>query len=87
MNSHLSSSVDFVVLTEQEPKPGGGSLVLVVEDDRELADEIRLDLEAGGHTVQVAGTLTEGLRAARSGDVGVLIIDRILPGRERTFNY
>ena len=80
MNSHLSSSVDFVVLTEQEPKPGGGSLVLVVEDDRELADEIRLDLEAGGHTVQVAGTLTEGLRAARSGDVGVLIIDRILQG-------
>jgi two-component system, OmpR family, response regulator len=80
MNSHLSSSVDFVVLTEQEPKPGGGSLVLVVEDDRELADEIRLDLEAGGHTVQVAGTLTEGLRAARSGDVAVLIIDRILQG-------
>ena len=62
--------------------PGDGSLVLVIEDDRELADEIRLDLEAGGHTVQVAGTLTEGLRAARLGDVGVLVIDRILQGED-----
>jgi two-component system, OmpR family, response regulator len=82
MNGHLSSSIDLVVLSEEEPKPGEGSLVLVVEDDRELADEIRLKLQAGGHAVQVAATLTEGLRAARSDDVAVLVIDRILHGED-----
>jgi two-component system, OmpR family, response regulator len=73
MNDHLSSCV-----LNEESKPGDGSLVLVIEDDSELADEIRLDLEAGGHTVQIAETSTEGLRAARSGDVAVLVIDRML---------
>ena len=79
MSVHHSSSVDFV-LSEEQPKPGGGSRVLVIENDRELAEEIRLDLEAGGHVVQVAETLTEGLRAARSGDASVLVVDRLLDG-------
>jgi two-component system, OmpR family, response regulator len=73
--------VDFVAVSENDPKPGN-SLVLVVEDDRELAEEIRLELQAGGHTVQVAETLTEGLRAARLSDVAVLVIDRMLNGED-----
>jgi two-component system, OmpR family, response regulator len=80
MNDHLSSCVDLGVFREEEPKPGGGGLILLVESDRELAEDIRLDLEAGGHLVQVAETSTEGLRAARSGDVDVLVIDRCLNG-------
>jgi two-component system OmpR family response regulator len=68
------------VLNEEESRPGGGSRVLVIEDDRELADEIRLDLEASGHTVQVAETFNEGLRTVRSGDAAVLVIDRVLEG-------
>ena len=79
MSVHHSSSVDFV-LSEEQPKPGGASRVLVIENDRELAEEIRLELEAGGHAVQVAETLTEGLRAARSGDASVLVVDRLLDG-------
>jgi DNA-binding response OmpR family regulator len=75
MNDHLSSCI----LNEEYSKPGG-SLVLLIEDDRELAEEIRLDLEAGGHMVQVAETSTEGLRAARSGDAAVLVVDRVLDG-------
>ena len=77
MSNHLSSCV-----LNEEPKPGDGSLVLVIEDDPELAEEIRLDLEAGGHPVQVAETLTEGLRAARSGQAAALVIDRILAGED-----
>jgi two-component system OmpR family response regulator len=73
MNDHLSSSV----LNQDYSRPGG-SLVLLVEDDRELAGAIRLDLEAGGHTVHIAETMAEGLRAARSGDVAALIIDRLM---------
>jgi two-component system, OmpR family, response regulator len=75
-------SGNSVVLSDEESKPGGGNLVLVIEDDRELAQEIRLDLQAGGHTVQLAETLTEGLEAACSGDVAVLVIDRILQGED-----
>jgi len=61
---------------------GGGSLIVVIEDDHPLAEEIRLELEAGGHTVQVAQTLTEGLRAARSGSVAALVIERTLHGED-----
>jgi two-component system, OmpR family, response regulator len=78
MSDHLSSCV----LNDEEPKPGSGSPILVIENDRELAEEIRLDLEAGGHTVQVAETLTEGLRAARSGHAAALVIDRMLHGED-----
>jgi two-component system OmpR family response regulator len=76
MSDHLSSCV----LNEEESRPGGGNLVLVIEDDRELAEEIRLDLGASSHAVQVAETLTEGLRTVRSGGAAVLVIDRVLEG-------
>ena len=80
MRGDISSSVDLGAFRQEQPKPGGGGLVLVIENNRELAEEIRLDVEAGGHTVQIAETLTEGLRAARSGDAGVLVVDRVLDG-------
>ena len=60
--------------------PGDGGLVLIIEDDAELAEEIRLDLETSGYAVQVAQTLTKGLQAARSGEAAVLIVDRFLEG-------
>jgi two-component system, OmpR family, response regulator len=76
MSDHLSSCV----LTGEEPKRGDGRSILIVENDAELAEEIRLGLEAAGHTVRVAETLTEGLRAARSGEAALLVIDRLLAG-------
>jgi two-component system, OmpR family, response regulator len=75
MNDHPSSCV----LSQDYSKPSG-SLVLLIEGDRELAGAIRLDLEAGGHTVHIAETMAEGLRAARSGDVAALVIDRLMDG-------
>jgi two-component system, OmpR family, response regulator len=79
MNDHLSSSTDLGVFKEEQPRLGA-SPVLVIQDDRELAQEIRRDLEASGHTVRVAETFAEGLRAARSGDASVLVVDRLLDG-------
>jgi two-component system, OmpR family, response regulator len=76
----MSDPLSTCVLTEEEPKPEGGSRILIVETDPELAEDIRLDLEAGGHSVQVEATSAEGLRAARSGDAAVLVIDRFLDG-------
>jgi two-component system, OmpR family, response regulator len=58
-----------------------GAPVLLVEDERDLAEEIRLELQASGHPVQIAETVDDGLRAARSG-VAVLIVDRMLHGED-----
>jgi two-component system OmpR family response regulator len=58
-----------------------GAPVLVVEDERDLAEEIRLELQASGHPVQLTETVDEGLRAARLG-AAVLVIDRMLQGRD-----
>jgi two-component system, OmpR family, response regulator len=58
-----------------------GSPILVVEDERELAEEIRLELEASGYLVHLSETVDDGLRAARSG-AAVLVIDRMLHGED-----
>jgi two-component system OmpR family response regulator len=55
--------------------------VLVVEDERELAEEIRLELQASGYPVQLFETVDDGLHAARLG-AAVLVIDRMLHGRD-----
>ncbi len=79
-----------MTISPSERKPGqtnrpaeglGGAPVLVVEDERDLAEEIRLELQASGHAVQLSETVEDGLRAARSG-VSVLIIDRMLQGED-----
>jgi two-component system OmpR family response regulator len=62
-------------------RAGGGGVILLIEDDGELAEEIRLDLETSGRAVQVAPTLSEGLQAARLGEAAVLVVDRILDGQ------
>lgn len=59
-----------------------GPPVLVVEDERDLAEEIRDELEASGHPVQLWETAEEGLRAARSGGASVLVVDRMLRGED-----
>src|ERR1700744_3629785 len=42
------------------PAPAGAP-ILVVEDERELADEIRLELQASGHPVRLSETVDEAL--------------------------
>jgi two-component system, OmpR family, response regulator len=55
-----------------------GATVLVVEDEPDLAKEIRLELENSGHAVRVTHTVDEGLSEARSGWASVLVLDRML---------
>ena len=59
-----------------------GPPVLVVEDERDLAEEIRLELQASGHPVLLSETVGDALRAARSGGAAVLVIDRMLRGED-----
>ncbi|MGD0565445.1 MAG: response regulator transcription factor [Roseiarcus sp.] len=56
--------------------------VLVIEDERDLAEEIRSELQASGHVVQLAENREEGLRAARAGGAAVMVMDRMLHGED-----
>jgi two-component system, OmpR family, response regulator len=56
--------------------------VLVIEDERGLAEEIRYELQAEGYPVELAETRAEGLRAARAGGAAVLVVDRMLHGED-----
>ncbi len=61
------------------PMASRGAKILLIEDDVEACDEIGEDLRGRGYAVDVAGTGTAGLTAARSGVFDLLIVDRMLP--------
>jgi two-component system OmpR family response regulator len=56
--------------------------LLLIEDDRETADEIRAELGHRGFDVDWAANGIEGLDKARSGAAEAMIVDRMLPGMD-----
>jgi len=56
--------------------------VLLIEDDKETADEIRAELGQHDFAVDWAADGIEGLDKARSGGAEVMIVDRMLPGMD-----
>ncbi len=56
--------------------------ILVVEDDAAAARYIRRGLSESGHLIDCIGDGDEGLAMAQSGNYDVLVIDRMLPGRD-----
>jgi two-component system OmpR family response regulator len=56
--------------------------LLLIEDDRETADEIRAELGDHGFEVDWAANGIEGLDKARSGRADAIIVDRLLPGMD-----
>jgi two-component system, OmpR family, response regulator len=62
--------------------PSKRPVVLLIEDERDLAEEIRFELQANGHAVEVVGTREDGLRAARELGAAVLVLDRMLHGED-----
>ncbi|OFX25890.1 MAG: hypothetical protein A2V77_09725 [Anaeromyxobacter sp. RBG_16_69_14] len=62
------------------PAPAGGRRVLVVEDNPDAAESLRLMLQLDGHEVEVAVTGEEGLARARAARPDVVICDIGLPG-------
>ena len=54
--------------------------ILVVEDERRLAQVVRKVLEEEGHTVDVAGDGEEGLAMAMDSSHDVIVLDILLPG-------
>jgi two-component system, OmpR family, response regulator len=54
--------------------------LLLIEDDKETAEEIRAELGDRGFDVDWAADGLTGLDRARAGDADAMIIDRLLPG-------
>jgi two-component system OmpR family response regulator len=63
---------------ENEPMPR----LLLIEDDKETADEIRAELGDRGYDVSWAANGIDGLAKARSGAADAMIVDRLLPGMD-----
>ena len=65
-------------------RPGnhGGMKVLVVEDDRKIADFVRKGLQQEGFTVTVCRNGDEAYSLARSEGFDVVVLDIMLPGRD-----
>jgi len=64
--------------------PGMSQRVLVVEDERHLADGLRFNLEAEGYQVAVADTGEEALDVLRAEPEGfdIVVLDVMLPGKD-----
>ncbi len=60
----------------------GSVRILIVEDESAIADFIRRGLEADGYEVRVAADGIEGQRLALEGGWDLVILDRMLPGRD-----
>lgn len=56
--------------------------VLVVEDDGKVAGYLANALKESGHNAELASDGPTGYELARTGDYDVLIVDRMLPGRD-----
>jgi two-component system OmpR family response regulator len=63
-------------------RDGAMASVLLIEDDKETANEIRAELGDRGYAVDWAADGIEGLDKARSGEAEVIIVDRLLPGMD-----
>jgi len=59
-----------------------GLRILVVEDEAGIADFVERGLAAEGYGVDVAADGVEGERRALGDDVDLVILDRMLPGRD-----
>src|SRR3954468_12629076 len=53
--------------------------ILVVEDERPIAEFVQRGLEADGYSVTCAYDGEEGLALARTGDYALVILDVLLP--------
>ncbi|MBK8907800.1 MAG: response regulator transcription factor [Rhodospirillales bacterium] len=54
--------------------------ILIIEDDRQVADYLRKSLAEMGHVVDLAADGREGLRMALASVHDALVVDRMLPG-------
>jgi two-component system alkaline phosphatase synthesis response regulator PhoP len=57
-----------------------GETILIIEDETDMAEGLRYNLELEGFVVQVAGDGRAGLARARTGEAALILLDLMLPG-------
>ncbi|MFY9579626.1 MAG: response regulator [Gaiellaceae bacterium] len=60
-------------------KPARGPLVLVVDDDPQVREVVRVNLEMEGYTVREAGNAEEGLAAVEDDAPDLILLDVMMP--------
>jgi CheY-like chemotaxis protein len=56
--------------------------ILIIDDDPDTRDLLKLTLEAAGHQVTLAADGSEGVRSYRSNKADLVITDLYMPGQE-----
>jgi CheY-like chemotaxis protein len=56
------------------------AVVLIIEDDADVADTVNACLESSGHTCHVVATGEQGLDGCKQLEPDVIILDLTLPG-------
>jgi len=56
--------------------------ILLIEDDNQAANNLLKGLNESGHVTDHASNGDDGLHLALTGDYDVMVVDRMLPGRE-----
>jgi DNA-binding response OmpR family regulator len=67
--------------TDQTPPEAAVKRVLLVDDDYEIIDSLRMLLEAKGYTILIARDGNQGLAMAEREDPDLMILDMMMPKR------
>src|SRR2546421_9571921 len=73
------SDLDAFLERSGPGKGGGGPLVLVVDDDPQVRELVRANLELEGYTVREAGSAAEGLSALEDEPPDLILLDVMMP--------
>jgi excisionase family DNA binding protein len=66
-------------LENSGPGGSGGPLVLIVDDDEQVREYVRINLEAEGYTVREAGNAEEGLQVLEESTPDLVLLDVMMP--------
>jgi DNA-binding response OmpR family regulator len=67
--------------TDKEDKDGDAKRILLVDDDHEIVESMRIALEARGYKILVARDGNQGLSMAEKEDPDLVILDMMMPKR------
>jgi excisionase family DNA binding protein len=72
---------DLDAFLEGSGGPGGteGPLVLIVDDDEQVREYVRVNLEAEGYNVREAGNAEEGLQVLEDSQPDLVLLDVMMP--------
>ncbi len=67
--------------TKDEPEQNKQKRILLVDDDREIVDSMRLALEANGYEIVIARDGNQGLAMVERDNPDLVILDMMMPKR------